>query len=152
MTQQPTTIHFDAERLGDFELAADVGNPYSPDGATRAVLAGTGEVVVTHRRLDLGKPGEGGQDGEQVGTHRLGPDATRTLVARASTFVWGAPFPARPGIPDEPVITWTLSDRRGGQVTLKAWLRDVERDERMAPVLTTLRQAVDAATDGRHYL
>jgi hypothetical protein len=150
MTQQQPTVQFDQGRAEDFELAGEVGNPFAPDGATRARLAGSGEIVVEHRREEPGKAA--GETGERVGVHRVGPDTARSLLARAASFGWAAPFPSRPGIPDEPVVTWTMSDSRGGRVTLKAWLRDVEGDERMGPVLTALRQAVDAATEGRHYL
>lgn len=152
MTQRQTAVQFDPDRAADFELSGDVGNPYAPDGATRAVLVGTGEVRIEHRRADAGKPDGAEPTGEQVGTHRLGPDTVRKLLGEAASFNWDAKFPPRPGIPDEPVLTWTFADRRGGSLTVKVWLHDAERDERMAPVLAALRQAVDAATEGRHYL
>ena len=152
MTQEQTTVQFDAARLADYALSADVGSPFSEDGQTRAVLAGTGTVVVEHLQIEGGTSRQADQKPEQVGTYQMGPDVTRMAIASAAAFPWRTEFPSRPGIPDEAVVTWTLSDSRGGQITLKAWLEDVNKDERMAPVMRALRQAVDAATNGRHYL
>jgi hypothetical protein len=152
MTQEHTIVQFDAARLADYALAVDVGSPFSHDGETRAVLSGTGAVVVEHLQIEGDPAAQRDRKPEQVGTYQMGPEATRQAIATAAAFPWRAEFPSRPGIPDEAVVTWTLSDSRNGQTTLKAWLEDVNRDERMAPVIRALRQAVDAATGGRYFL
>ena len=152
MTQEGTNVHFDAARLTDYALTADVGNPFSDDGQTRAVLAGSGSVAVEHLQIEGGRSYPSEPKPEAVGSYQMGPEVTRMAIANAASFPWSAEFPGRPGLPNEAVVTWTLADSRNGQTTLKAWLRDVEKDERMAPVIRALRQAVDAATNGRHYL
>lgn len=149
--EEPTNrLSFDPERVSDYRLVADAGNPSTPDGLTRAVLLGEGELNVTI---------QGGGDEPRAAKEKppswsvkVGPATVLNLFTRAAQLRWGRPFPQRLGLPDETILTLSFVDARLGEVSLKMWLEDAERDEMLSSLLTTLRQVVEAATDGKAYL
>jgi hypothetical protein len=165
------SVEVDTDRLSDYQLISDVGNPYEPEGLTRALLSGTGRLVVEQHQAGPTRPTEGpeqvaggyerGRQGEgrppdvtarRAGEYDFGVEATKEMITRAADFPWAQPFPTRPGIPSEPVLEWTLQDERGPKLTLTVWLRDAEKDEVMGPVVAAFRHAVERATRGELFL
>jgi len=144
-----------ASRPEEYSLVADVGDVASEDGLTRVVLEGKGRFVVEELRED-GQTGAAEQAREQGRGRRyegeMAPERARSVLAQASRFDWAQRFPPRPGIPDEAIVRWTLRDASGEVATMRAWLRDVEKDPAMSPVLLALREAVQRATDGVLFL
>lgn len=138
-----------ASRPEEYSLVADVGDVASEEGLTRIVLEGTGRFVVEQHR-ENGQTGaaEGARERGQRYDGDIGPERARSVLAHASRFDWAERFPPRPGIPDEAIVRWTLRDASGEVATVRAWLRDVEKDPSMSPVLSALREAVQRATDG----
>lgn len=136
-------VKFDHTRPDDFELTVGVGDSLREDGLTRVTLDGTGRLTVEHERPD-GKeaPVRGELPREEAGS----------VLTRASQFPWERRFPARPGLPDEAVVQWSLQDRKGATVAVKAWLREVEKDPVMTTVLATLRKHVERVSRGERYL
>jgi len=160
-------IEVDTDRLADYRLIADVGNPFDADGLTRADLSGSGELVVEeHRAQGVAGAGpeqgpaprlpKGGPDGEVVarvvGRYDFGIESAKEMIVRAASFPWSQRFPTRPGIPSEPILQWVLRDERGPELSLTVWLRDAEKDEAMGTVVTLFRHAVDRATQGEAFL
>ena len=149
-----------ASRPEEYSLVADVGEVASEEGMTRVVLEGTGRFVVEeHReqggdeqRRDEQQRAERGDARGRRYDGELGAERARSLLAQAARFGWDRHFPPRPGIPDEAIVRWTLRDASGEVATVRAWLRDAEKDPAMAPVLSALREAVQRATDGALYL
>lgn len=150
MAEQRVT--FNPARSEDFDLVIAVGDALSEHGLTRATLDGRGRLVVEQERA-AAPVAEQREPAKLAAAHaELGAEETRSLLARAAQFDWERRFPSRPGLPDEAIVEWTFRDRRGAAVTVRAWLRDVEKDPAMAPVLAALRKGVDQATSGRLYL
>jgi hypothetical protein len=170
LLKRSAPIEVDTDRLTDYSLIADVGNPYEPEGLTRANLSGSGRLIVEqHRATPVAYESSGGRGdvpggGEQresgkwatkattAGEYDFGVESAKEMIVRAAEFPWSRPFPNRPGIPSEPVLQWTLRDGRGPEVTLTVWLRDAEKDRAMAPVVAALRHAVERATRGELFL
>jgi hypothetical protein len=160
----------DTERLPEYQLIADVGNPYEDEGLTRAILSGSGRMLVELHRAEPATTPERGQGylspespSQETGdsgramparshAYDFGPESAKEMILRAARFPWGQRFPTRPGIPSEPVLQWTLRDERGPEVTVSVWLRDAEKDDTMAPVLSAFRHAVERATKGELFL
>lgn len=138
-------VKFDPTRQADFELAVEVGDAFSEEGMTRARLDGGGRLTVEQQY---------GQEKESARQFhsQLDTDMTEKLLRQASQFDWERSFPSRKGIPDEAIVQWFLHDRQGETLTVKAWLRDAEKDQAMAPVLAELRRGVQQASEGSLYL
>jgi hypothetical protein len=136
----------------DRQLIATVGAPASPDGQTRVTLSGTGALLVQWiRRLDErdeqkrpGKPEQREEKGE------IGLDPA-PLFERTNRFPWGQRFPNRPGVPDEAIVEWDVSDQ-GERRQVRVWINDAEDDPAMGPVLTALRDGTARLTGGEIYL
>jgi hypothetical protein len=154
----------DPDRIDDYSLRADVGNPFEEDGLTRVMLSGSG-VLEVEQHVAAPYVGEGedpaAQHGKELranetvqsaGREEFGRSAARELIIMAAEFPWGRRFPTRPGIPSEPVLEWRLDDPRAGELTLKMWLRDAERYELIAPVLMAFRHAVERVSKGKLFL
>jgi hypothetical protein len=156
----------DADRIEDYNLGADVGNPYEEDGLTRVTLSGSGILIVEQHIAR--PPGEGEKPPQEdspaevlkepavavqtAGREEFGRGAARELIVRAGEFPWGQRFPTRPGIPSEPVLEWRLNDAHGQGLTLKMWLRDAEREDLTSPVIMAFRHAVERVTKGELFL
>lgn len=123
-------------------LTVSVGEPASPDGLTRAQVDANGVIVVEHQQSD--------SDEKQEALRSELPEA-RDLITRATDFPWDSSFPQRPGTPDEAIVVWRLSGPQGVREA-RFWIGDVESDERMHEVFTTLRSAVDRMSRGALYL
>jgi hypothetical protein len=141
------TIRFEPQRADDFLLIAEVGDPLSPEGQTRTEVTGMGKLLVTHTtgerdRTASAKPLYGELDREQI----------LVLFTMASQFNWTAKFPPRPGIPDEAIVDWWLRDVQSGELHLRAWLRDVEKNPAMSRAITILRRAVERVSEGSVFL
>lgn len=134
---------FDEAKVQDLELIVDVGDTLSPDGLTHVELSGSGSLLVELQRE---------KETEQKYEGQIGAETAASLLKRAAGFDWERRFPPRPGLPDEAIVQWTLKDRSGAVVTVKAWLRDAEKDRVMAPVLEELRLKVDRLTGGKLFL
>ncbi|MGH2555344.1 MAG: hypothetical protein ACRDHO_06465 [Actinomycetota bacterium] len=168
--KRSAAMDIDTDRLPDYRLVADVGNPYEPEGLTRTILSGSGKLVVEQQRAEPGPPEQGGEAvgggadrpeqakperptaARVAGEYDFGVQSAKEMIVRAADFPWSQPFPTRPGIPSEPVLEWTLRDERGPELKVTVWLRDAEKDESMAPVVAALRHAVERATKGELFL
>jgi hypothetical protein len=137
-------------------LAASVGEVASPDGRTSVRVDRGGRYLVVHEwvedrnvRPGQGKP-EGGEQREEVdGDVReldIDPDE---LFAAVDELPKHVDFPNRPGLPDEPIVTFTIESDAGSTVE-RMWLRDAEREA--AGLISPLKTVVERATDGRRYL
>src|SRR5688572_22119813 len=93
---------FDPSSQPDYPLHVQVGEPTSLYGQTRLTLEGSGEVKIEHvRGLDSNR------EASQMVTGKL--DDPAAVFRRLADFDWQRKFPSRMGIPDEAIITWTLS-------------------------------------------
>jgi hypothetical protein len=140
-----TPIAFERDRASEYALTVEVGEAASFHGLTRLRLDGTGLIVAEH----VGGATEADERPEdEPRTHAQAEPKPRSLrgqvareeagalLERAARFPWGRAFPSRPGIPDEAVVVW-IFETTGRRATLKAWLRDVEKNRDMAPVSTS---------------
>jgi hypothetical protein len=132
------------------ELGLKVGEPQSIHGQTVVVVTVEGQVWSTHYTDDHDK--EQVNSGTRAVEGSLDHRMLERVFASATNFDWHQQFPRRPGIPDEAVVEWHAIDRRGDKALFKAWLRDVEKDEWMGPVLAILRDVVEKVSEGRLYL
>ena len=134
---------FEPALLTQYELATKVGDPDSPDGQTEVVVRGDGSFQAMQR----------GAHEKGAETHaKLQTPQVEMVMRSATQFDWAASFPPRPGIPDEPIVDFSLRAPHGRVVTTRMWLRDVEKGAMTGEVLTVLRQALERASDGRMFL
>lgn len=142
------SIAFDAARLPAYELAARVGEPAAPGGQTEVRLRGDGGFSAVQRG------GDAPHADKQALEARFQMERPQVeLILRSATqFDWSDRFPPRPGIPDEPIVHWSLRAPDGTAVSARMWLRDVERGALTGEVLALLRQVLERASDGRMYL
>jgi hypothetical protein len=142
-----TAIAFDAQRIREYQLRVEVGEPAAPDGLTRVQLDGAGTFLAEHVTDDRDPKARG----ESL-RGEIDPEKARAAIERAARFPWGRAFPTRRGIPDEAIVHWSLvgPDSRG--ISLKVWLRDAEKDPLIASVLGLLRDALAELSQNRLYL
>lgn len=143
---------FQPEALHEYALQLDVGEPASLHGLTRLQLDGYGNVsatdIVAEARQEREAPME---RSTRSAKGQLDRDATQTLFRRVHEFPWQRPFPSRRGIPDEAIVTWTLT-RGSAQQQLRMWLGEAEDDPVIAPVLEALRTTLRSISDNQMYL
>lgn len=146
-------VSFDEARARDYSLRVEVGNASAPDGLTRVHLDGggrfTAELTFAEPRAEV--PGKEERKRGPAETE-IAEDQAARVLRQASQFDWDRDFPPRPGIPDEAIVVWTYRVRGTEVATMRAWLRDVEQDPTMTPVLTALREATAELTGGDIYL
>lgn len=137
-------LSFDPSALASYELSARVGELTSLHGQTEVVLRGDGSFFAAQR---------GASEKEAIEAKaQLDSAQTEFAVRSATQFDWSDRFPPRPGIPDEPVVYWSIRVPGGGSATARMWLRDVERGALTSQVISLLRQVLERASDGRMYL
>jgi hypothetical protein len=134
---------FDTTRTSDFQLVLDAGDAYSEDGLTRVSLGGNGAVVVEHYA---------GKEKTRELRSEVGAEKAAEILSQGAKIPWKQTFPQRSGIPGEAILDWTMTDRQKGQLNVKTWIRDAEKDSVMASVLQRLREIVERTTHGELYL
>ena len=149
-TEQSIVERAGTERVA---LMLAIGEPSGEFGRATVRVVGAGRVEVRQETAAEETP-----EAQTIDTRArlrvreysgdLGRDGAAALIARAERFPWWQRFPPRPGIPDEAIVEWGLQEPDGRTRTLKAWLRDVERDREQGPVLGELRAQVSRLTDG----
>lgn len=139
-----TTQGFDATQLTSYALTVRVGELAAPGGQTELTVHGDGSVVASQREANARLALEA--------RSRLETPQTEFLMRSAEQFTWADAFPPRPGIPDEPIVRWTLQGPGGRTASARMWLRDAERSPLTGEVLVLLRQVIERASDGRMYL
>jgi hypothetical protein len=141
----PTPIPaFDAARLQDYRLSLALGHAESLHGRTELELGGDGRFQA--RQI-------GGRKREAMAAHgELAREPLVQLLRAALQFDWNRAFPPRPGIPDEPIVEWSLALPGGSTLAMRAWLRDVERGDLSGPALEQLRRALAEASHGQLFL
>jgi len=149
---EPTFPEFEPAALPEYALALDVGDPFAPHGLTRLELEGNGAVAATEVLAEDRHAAEiRAERPARSAKGRMDPDTVRFVFQRLHEFPWGRNFPARPGIPDEAIVVWTL--KRGGvQRQLKMWIGEAEEDPKIAPVLESLRHTLRRLSDNQMYL
>ena len=139
-----TSFVFEPAALNSYELAARVGETGSPDGQTEVVIRGDGSVLAWQR---------GTQEKPSAETrYQLEPQQVEFVMRSATQFNWTDRFPPRPGIPDEPIVYWSIRAPGAKSATMRMWLHDAERGAQTGEVLALMRQVLERATDGRMYL
>jgi hypothetical protein len=158
MSTNPNDERSDEDTIA---LAAAVGEVTSPDGRTTVRVERSGKFQVVHEWIEEGqeqpKHGEPKHDEPKGGEQReetdgdvreLDIDPDR-LFATLDELPSHVEFPNRPGIPDEPIVTFTIESAKGPTVE-RMWLRDAEKQA--SGLVSTLKTVVERATDGRRYL
>jgi len=139
------------EDVASFEV--HVGGPESPDGRTGIRIERNGSFIITHDQAVGERNEEEEAAHEQVeGDMReiLGIEPDR-LFARVEAIEPRDDFPARLGVPDEPIIELTVTTSIGSRTT-RMWMRDAEADSQVQQLLEPLRAIVERATDGQRFL
>jgi hypothetical protein len=132
----------------ELSLSVAVGDRHSRHGRTSVVLTGSGRVE-TSLQIEGKLPD---RVRKEPYVSEMAATAALDVMRKATQFAWDTKFPPRPGIPDEAIVVWTLSVGAGTKLEAKAWLRDVEKDAAMAPVLRAMRDLVKRVTDGVLFL
>ncbi len=139
-----TSFSFDPAALAAYELSVRVGELASFHGQTDVQLRGDGSFVAVQRGPEVKKSFEA--------KAQLDRAQTEFVLRSAAQLDWSDRFPSRPGIPDEPIVYWSIRVPGGGSASLRMWLRDAERGALTSEVLSLFRQVLERASDGRMYL
>jgi len=137
------------------QLSVAAGNPYDEHGLTIMNIAADGAVEAYCRReavlTDAPKDKPSGDDARHY-EGRLEEDVLKRLLAGLQKFPWDREFPARPGIPDEAIVTWTMQQNKENEQTLKVWIGEAESEPSLAPVFAALRAGLAKISDSALYL
>lgn len=146
-------IPFERAAAQDYSLQVEVGNAATPDGITRVLVDGLGNIQAAqyHRGDDVKDREQSARETEQV-KGQLKPEEAARLFEQASLASWDRRFPPRPGIPDEAIVELRLQRAKREGASMKLWLRDAEKDQVIGPLLEQLRRSVGELSGGRIYL
>ncbi len=138
---------FDLKNLNEYRLHLQAGELASPHGQTRVTLYGSGDLEAEQLFGEKEEP-EVRKPIRVKGRIENAEDLFRQLAK----FDWQSKFPSRPGIPDEAIIIWTVEFQGKVIATLKMWLGEAEKDDRVDAVLKRLRDVIGDLSDNQIYI
>lgn len=149
-------ISIDVRGIGEYRLTVEVGDPLSPDGLTRLVLEGHGELHAEQVYAELSKD-QGGEFDDRTGpperacTGKIDKPEAERLLKTASQIQWDRKFPPRPGIPDEAIVEWQLGKSDEPGLSMKTWIQDAEKDPNLGPLFGRLREELARISEDQLY-
>ena len=146
----------DARDIGEYRLTIEVGDPLSPDGLTRLVLEGHGDLHAEQVYAELSED-QSGQFDDRTGppegecTGKIDKLEAERLLKTASQIQWDRKFPPRPGIPDEAIVEWHLGKSDKPSLSMKTWIQDAEEDHNLGPLFARLREELARISEDQLY-